>query len=236
MKPRATSKAMGTTSGTDIVIGDATETEIGLVAVELLASRLCHDLIGPVGAIGNGLELLAEELSRFAGETVTLVTRSAERTAAMLALFRAAFGASGGQPGFGLGDAQRVMADVLAGGKITLDWPEEGEAGPLGAAKLVLVMLLVASETLPRGGRVAVRTSQDRDFFATVTASGVGVRLTPELRAALDPKAAATGLSTRSIHAYFAAHLCRRQRATLRVDAGTDAVTLTLQLPADPAG
>ena len=217
-------------------MGDATQTEIGLVAVELLASRLCHDLIGPVGAIGNGLELLAEESSRFAGETVTLVTRSAERTAAMLALFRATFGASGGQPGFGLGDAQRVMADVLAGGKITLDWPEETEAGPLGAAKLVLVMLLVASETLPRGGRIAVRTSQNRDFSATVTASGVGVRLTPELRAALDPKAAATGLSTRSIHAYFAAHLCRRQRATLRVDAGTDAVTLTLQLPADPAG
>ena len=73
---------MGTTSGTDTVTSDATQTEIGLVAVELLASRLCHDLIGPVGAIGNGLELLAEESSRFAGETVTLVTRSAERTAA----------------------------------------------------------------------------------------------------------------------------------------------------------
>jgi len=227
---------MGTTSGTSTVTSEATQTEIGLAAVELLASRLCHDLIGPVGAIGNGLELLAEESSRFAGETVTLVTRSAERTAAMLALFRAAFGAAGGQPGFGLGDAQRVIADALAGGKITLDWPEETEAGPLGAAKLVLVMLLVATETLPRGGRIAVRTSQDRDFFATVTASGVGVRLTPELRAALDPTAAAASLSTRSIHAYFAAHLCRRQRATLRVDAAADAVTLTLQLPADPAG
>ena len=131
---------------------EATQAEIGLAAVELLASRLCHDLVGPVGAIGNGLELLAEESSRFAGETVTLVTRSAERTAAMLALFRAAFGASGGQPGFGLGEAQRVIADVLQGGKVALDWPEETQPGPLGVAKLVLVLLLVASETLPRGG------------------------------------------------------------------------------------
>src|SRR5947199_298133 len=115
---------MGTTSGTDTVTSDATQTEIGLVAVELLASRLCHDLIGPVGAIGNGLELLAEESSRFAGETVTLVTRSAERTAAMLALFRAAFGASGGQPGFGLGDAQRVDAGPGAA-PLTLQRPAD---------------------------------------------------------------------------------------------------------------
>src|SRR5215470_1776796 len=169
---------MGTTSEAAGGMSGAIQAEIGLVAVELLASRLCHDLVGPVGAIGNGLELLAEESSRFAGETVTLVTRSAERTAAMLALFRAAFGASGGQAGFGLGEAQRVIADALNGGKVTLDWPEETQAGPLGAPKLVLVMLLVASETLPRGGRIAVRTGQDRDFFATVTATGVGARLT----------------------------------------------------------
>jgi histidine phosphotransferase ChpT len=218
------------------VTSDATQAEIGLAAVELLASRLCHDLVGPVGAIGNGLELLAEESSRFAGETVTLVTRSAERTAAMLALFRAAFGASGGQAGFGLGEAQRVMADVLAGGKAVLDWPEEAQAGPLGAAKLLLVMILVAGETLPRGGRIAVRTSQNRDFAATVTATGVGARLTPELRAALDPAAALDSLTTRSIHAYFAAHLCRRQHAKLGVDSAPDAVTLTLRMPPQPGG
>ena len=66
------------------------------------------------------------------------MTRSAERTAAMLGLFRAAFGASGGQAGFGLGEAQRVMADALAGGKVALDWPDETEPGPLGAPRLVL--------------------------------------------------------------------------------------------------
>ena len=215
---------------------EATQAEIGLAAVELLASRLCHDLVGPVGAIGNGLELLAEESSRFAGETVTLVTRSAERTAALLALFRAAFGASGGQPGFGLGEAQRVIADVLQGGKVVMDWPEETQPGPLGVAKLVLVLLLVAGETLPRGGTIAVRTSQDKGFAATVTATGVGARLTPELRAALDPAALPAALSTRSIHAYFAAHLCRRQQATLDADAAPDAVTFTLKVPARPAG
>src|SRR5262249_44543435 len=131
----ATPKAAGATSDG---MGMADLEKIELAAVELLASRLCHDLVGPVGAIGNGLELLAEESARFAGETVALVTRSAERTAALLALFRSAVGAAGGQPGFGLADAQLVIGDALAGSKIVLDWAEERQAGPVGAAKLVL--------------------------------------------------------------------------------------------------
>jgi histidine phosphotransferase ChpT len=205
---------------------------IELAAVELLASRLCHDLVGPVGAIGNGLELLAEESARFAGETVALVTRSAERTAALLALYRAAVGAAGGQAGFGLADAQLVIADALAGSKIVLDWPEERQAGPLGAAKLVLNLILTAADMLPRGGGIAVRTSLGSDFAATVTASGAGARLTPELEAGLDPETPAEALTTRSIQAHFTAHLCRRKGAALRVAPGTDQVTLSVSMPA----
>lgn len=206
---------------------------IELAAVELLASRLCHELVGPVGAIGNGLELLAEESARFAGETVALVTRSAERTAALLALFRAAVGVAGAQSGFGLADAQVVMSDVLAGGKIGLDWPEERQAGPPGAAKLVLNMILTAGEMLPRGGCIAVRTSLEGDDFAiTVTARGAGARLTAELEAGFDPEAPAERLTTRSIQAHFTAHLCRRRKGTLRVVPGTDQVTLSLAMPA----
>jgi histidine phosphotransferase ChpT len=206
--------------------------KIELLAVELLTSRLCHDLVGPVGAIGNGLELLAEESARFAGETVTLVTRSAERTAALLALHRAAVGAAGGQAGFGLADAQLVIADALAGSKIVLDWPEERQAGPLGAAKLVLNLILAAADMLPRGGGIAVRTSLGNGLAVTVTASGAGARLTPELQVGFDPEAPAEQLTTRSIQAHFTAHLCRRKQAALRVAPGTDQVTLSVTIPA----
>lgn len=205
---------------------------IELAAVELLASRLCHDLVGPVGAIGNGLELLAEESARFAGETVALVTRSAERTAALLALYRSAVGAAGGQAGFGLADAQPVIANALAGSKMVLDWPEERQAGPLGAAKLVLNLILAAGDMLPRGGAIAVRTSLGGEFAATVTASGAGARLTPELETGFDPEAPAEKLTTRSIQAHFTALLCRRKRAALRVTPGSDQVTLSITMPA----
>ena len=216
------------------VTAESGQAEIGLTAVELLASRLCHDLVGPVGAIGNGLELLAEETSRFSDETVAMVTQSAERTAALVALFRAAFGAAGSKAGFGLGEAQAVMIDLLAGSKTTLDWPEETQPGPVGAAKLVLNLLLVANEALPRGGVIAVRTDLSNGFGVTVSARGVGARLTSEVQAALDPSVAPGTLSTRSIHAYFAAHLCRRQQANLKVEAGQDQVRLSAREPPQP--
>jgi histidine phosphotransferase ChpT len=160
-----------------------------------------------------------------------VVTRSAERRAGLVAVFRAGVGAAGAQAGFGLADAQLVIGDALAGGKVVLDWPEERQSGPLGAAKLVLNLILSATEMLPRGGGIAVRTSLAGEFAVTVTASGAGARLTPEIEIGLDPDVPAEKLTTRSIQAHFTAHLCRRKGGKLRIVPGTDQVTLSTQFP-----
>ena len=73
----------------------------------LLASRLCHDLVGPLGAVNNGLELIAEE-DDMAKEALSLAQRSAKRASSRLQFFRYAFGAAGGEPSFGHGEARPI--------------------------------------------------------------------------------------------------------------------------------
>ena len=89
----------------------------------LLASRLCHDLVGPLGAVSNGLELIAEE-DAMAKEALGLAQRSAKRASSRLQFFRYAFGAAGGEANFGHGEARPVVLNLLNNGDIAIDWPE----------------------------------------------------------------------------------------------------------------
>ena len=132
--------------------------EIRLAA--LLASRLCHDLTGPVGAIGNGVELLMEETDEdMRRQSLELVEMSAVEANRRLTFFRLAIGAAGGlQAVISLSDARRVALDFFEGRKAELEWPETLGSGlqlSSAAVRLLLNLLLLAAESLPRGGRVA---------------------------------------------------------------------------------
>ncbi len=172
---------------------------VDLRVVELLAARLCHDLIGPVAAIGNGVELLAEEAPEFIGEAVALVGDSARKANRRLQFYRFAYGFSGG----GLtGPAPHVLAaEFCSEASVECDYGAAAQALPLGQQKLACAMLAVAVEALPRGGRVAVAADS---LGPAVEAVGQGVGPSPEIRAALALATPVAGLSSRTVGGYFA--------------------------------
>src|ERR1700757_3878253 len=119
----------------------------------LVCSRVCHDLISPVGAIVNGLEVLEEdkdeETKVFA---LDLIKKSAETASAKLQFCRIAFGAAGSAGAqIDLGDAEKVARGLLADDKTTIVWNLPRELLPKNRAKLLLNMLLIAVGTIPRG-------------------------------------------------------------------------------------
>ena len=136
----------------------------GLVTLEaldlaaLLCSRVCHDLISPVGAVVNGLEVLEEgkdeETRTFA---LDLIKKSAQQASARLQFCRLAFGAAGSAgAAIDLGDAQGVARGFLEDGKTRLEWNLPRELLPKNRVKLLLNLLLLAGQTIPRGGALKV--------------------------------------------------------------------------------
>jgi histidine phosphotransferase ChpT len=151
----------------------------------LLCSRLCHDLISPVGAIINGLEVMEEDKDE---ETKTfaldLIKRSAGQASAKLQFCRLAFGASGSVGAqIELGDAEKVARGLFEDGKTTLIWNLPRALVAKNRAKLLLNMLLVASGAIPRGGMLAADAMGEG---YKITARGLNARLgtaTPDLLA-----------------------------------------------------
>lgn len=144
----------------------------------LLCSRLCHDLISPVGAIINGLEVMEEDKDE---ETKTfaldLIKRSAGQASAKLQFCRLAFGASGSAGAqIELGDAEKAARGLLEDGKATLVWNLPRALVAKNRVKLLLNMLLVASGAIPRGGTLTIDPMGEG---YRVTARGLNARLAP---------------------------------------------------------
>lgn len=169
---------------------------LGIRAVELLCSRLCHDLVGPIGAVNNGVELL-DEGGDAGGEALDLIADSAETAAARLRLYRVALGAAGGQS-LTEGDARSALEGWFHGGKVRLEWAVTLEGQP-GLLKLALLASLLAEEALPRGGSLQVAGGS---MGINVTAAGVGCALRPEMGPALAGRVAEADLGPRSVLSY----------------------------------
>ncbi|HEX4043556.1 MAG TPA: histidine phosphotransferase family protein [Xanthobacteraceae bacterium] len=169
--PAATSPATGAAP----VVGPVTIGALDLAA--LLCSRVCHDLISPVGAIVNGLEVLEEDKDE---ETRTfaldLIKKSARQASAKLQFCRLAFGAAGSAGAqIETGDAEKVARGLIEDGKTTIVWNLPRELVAKNRVKLVLNMVLVACSTIPRGGTVTVGAA---DGGYRVAATGLNARLT----------------------------------------------------------
>ena len=151
----------------------------------LLCSRLCHDLLSPVGALNNGLELLADETDPEMRERcMELLTESARASANKLKFFRLAFGAAGGFGDLVPSDDARVAIESLHGpdGKVKLGWMVEATALPKVSIKVLLNLALIAGDALVRGGQLDIAAEGHE---IVVRAEGPRMILDPELRNAL---------------------------------------------------
>jgi histidine phosphotransferase ChpT len=143
----------------------------------LLCSRVCHDLISPVGAIVNGLEVLDEDKDE---ETrifaLDLIKKSAQAASAKLQFCRLAFGAAGSAGAqIELGDAEKAARGLLEDGKTKLVWNLPRELVAKNRAKLLLNMLVVAGGAIPRGGTL---TAEPLGNGFRITATGLNARVT----------------------------------------------------------
>ncbi|MGH6658488.1 MAG: histidine phosphotransferase family protein [Sphingomicrobium sp.] len=152
----------------------------------LLCSRLCHDLMSPVGALSNGIELLADEDDPdMKDKCLELLAESARTTASKLKFFRLAFGAAGG---FGAeidtGEAEAVVRGLFGADKrIELGWAVADGRLPKGAVKLLLNLAMIAGDALVRGGRLDIGAESDGDTIELVIrGEGPRVILDPLLR------------------------------------------------------
>src|SRR5579872_4169034 len=191
----------------------------------LLCSRLCHDLISPVGAIINGLEVMEEdkdeETKTFALE---LIKRSAGQASAKLQFCRLAFGASGSVGAqIELGDAEKAARGLFEDGKTTLAWNLPRALVAKNRAKLLLNILLVASATIPRGGTL---TADPVGEGYRITARGLNARLaatTADLLAGIPAEA----VNAHAIQPLYTGILARDCGFGITARADGDAVVIT---------
>ena len=184
---------------------------------ELLCSKLCHDLVSPVGAVNNGLELLGEDRGMW-DEAVALIGQSGRQAAARLSFFRVAFGGAGQGESITAEDAARLAEDFFAGSKITLAWtspvPMPANMMPRSRAKLLLNLVLLAAETLPRGGEVHASPGEAANSIS-ISSSGEGCRLTDAAAACLTGQTPADALEARDVVPYLCRALAEREGLTI---------------------
>lgn len=190
-----------------------------LKLAELLCSRLCHDLVSPVGAVNNGIELI-EEFGEGDGQAIKLIASSGKQASQRLQFYRVAFGQAGTKLVQPVADVRELLDGIFEGGKLAVAWdPACTRTPPVpGWGKMLLNLISLASDSLPRGGvlGVSVTVEAGRSRLA-VSASGHGCRLSDEARAALAPLAKVETLSPRGVQPFFTARLAERMGGKLEV-------------------
>jgi histidine phosphotransferase ChpT len=131
----------------------------------LLCSRVCHDVISPVGAIVNGLEVLEDEKDEsMRGFAQDLIKKSAKQASARLQFCRLAFGAAGSAgASIDTGDAEQVARGFIQDDRTTLTWDAPRVLLPKNQVKLLLNLLLIAATAVPRGGQIVVTLQVNGD-------------------------------------------------------------------------
>jgi len=197
----------------------------------LLCSRVCHDVISPVGAIVNGLEVLeGEQDEEMRAVAMELIKKSAMSASARLQFCRLAFGAAGS---FGASidtaDAEKAARDVFATDRTTLQWIAARRLASRNSVKLLLNLCLIGNGAIPRGGVITVDLSDGEGAAMSmrVEAKGVNARLSQATADVLANPIPVEAIDGHSIQLYFTTLLARECQATLNVSTAQDAVTLT---------
>jgi histidine phosphotransferase ChpT len=193
----------------------------------LLCSRVCHDLISPVGAIVNGLEVYDEDNDEatkvFALE---LIKKSAKSASARLQFCRLAFGAAGSAGAeIDLGDAENMARGFIEDEKVKLTWNLQRLLLPKNRVKLLLNMLIIAGQAIPRGGTLtvdSVGTGPTMSF--RITAAGLNARVPPAAPGLL---AGGTGeVDAHAIQPFYTGLLARSCGLTVTVAAEGETIVV----------
>jgi histidine phosphotransferase ChpT len=184
----------------------------------LLCSRVCHDIISPVGAIINGLEVLdednSEEMRSFANE---LIQRSAKQASAKLQFARLAFGAAGSAGAeIDLGDAEKVAKGYMEGEKAQFSFQSPRVLMPKNLVKLLLNLILLANAAVPRGGKIDVLVEgQGATPRFRLRCSGPSARVPPAFESLVPGRIEGVQVDAQSVQAYYTGALARAAKMAI---------------------
>jgi len=191
-----------------------------LQILELVCSRLCHDLISPVGAVGNGLELMAEEGdAELLEDARKLVESSTQRASSLLQMYRSAYGNAGNQPSFGAGEAVKLAREALDPARVEFkaDLPAVGD-WPRGFGKLLLNAILAAVEWLPRGGSLSLAASgSDGKAMFGLTLEGQQAGYSPDAARLLQLDKTGIDLTAHNIQPYLTGLIASHNKVRLEL-------------------
>jgi histidine phosphotransferase ChpT len=177
----------------------------------LLCSRECHDIISPVGAIINGLEVLeedkTEEMRKFAFD---LIQQSARKASAKLQFARLAFGAAGSAGAeIDLADAEKVARGYMSEEKAEFSWEAPRVLMPKNLVKLLLNLILLANAAVPRGGTVKVSVEGSAPPRFVLRSAGPSARVPPAFENLVPGEIGGIAVDAQSVQAYYTGALAR---------------------------
>jgi histidine phosphotransferase ChpT len=184
---------------------------IDLRVLELICARFTHELVSPVGAVANGIELLGEDDPDFVREALQLVGQSARTASRRLQFYRFAYGTL---PAAASVKPDELLLGFLDGGKVEADW-----TGPVSALsqewqRLACNLAAIAAECLVRGGKITLRSLAAPATGIAVEAVGETALVNADLASALSGKTDPAALTARTVHGYLTAKLAERLNAT----------------------
>ena len=197
----------------------------------LLCSRVCHDLISPVGAIVNGLEVLEESKDEETKEfALDLIKKSAGTASAKLQFCRIAFGAAGSAGAqIDSGDAEKVSRGFLEDEKTKIDWTLPRLLLPKNRVKLLLNMLLIAQQGIPRGGRLSVTPVGEGEAMGfKVSATGTNAKVPPNA-SLMSGEIGEEGIDAHRIQPFYAGLLAKACGLTTSAAMEGEAMVVTAQ-------
>jgi Uncharacterized protein conserved in bacteria len=195
----------------------------------LLCSRVCHDVISPVGAIVNGLEVLEDDNDASMREfALELIEKSAKQASARLQFARLAFGAAGSAgAAIDLGDAEQVARGLFQDDKISFAWSAPRLLFPKNRVKLLLNLIMIAINAIPRGGSISASVSGDPETCEFIIRSkGMNARIPVHAEALLAGESETGTVDAHGIQIYYAGMVARASGMTVAFSIEGDEVTL----------
>ena len=174
----------------------------------LIGSRICHDLISPIGAIGNGVELLMMD-GVTKGPEIALIAESVANANARIRYFRVAFGSAGRDQRIGRGEVASILEDTTRGGRLVIDWQSPQDLARR-EVKLAFLAIQCCETAMPYGGRIRVERGEPR---WSVAAQATRMRIDAAVWDVLSDPGAATDLTAAHVHfALLPAEVTRQGR------------------------
>lgn len=188
----------------------------------LLGSRICHDLISPIGAISNGVELLLMD-GAVKGPEMTLVAESVAHANARIRFFRVAFGQTTKDQRIGLAEVKTTLAQMTRGGRVSVDWISGADLSRR-ETKLAFLMILCLESALGQGGSIKVERG---DVRWTITGTATRLRIDPVLWESLSNPQAEAEIGPAQVQFLMVPEEVTRQHRRMTVEISETEIRLT---------